>query len=122
MAERNSTSPHYIANGERDIHLFILNVKGTDTRASWQKRRKKRDLPFFERAEKTFDEKRRREGLGGFFIPLFFFRGLTLLVRFDNFYRHCDMAENRGMSLILFVQRYFRDSNGAYLSDRAYSF
>lgn len=27
------------------------------------------------------------------------------------------MAENRGMSLILFVQRYFRDLNGAYLSD-----
>lgn len=52
-----------------------------------------------------------------FRYSFFFFCRLTLLFRFDNFYRHCDMAENRGMSLILFVQRYFRDLNGAYLSD-----
>lgn len=32
VAERNSTSPHYIANGERDIHLFILNVRDGHSR------------------------------------------------------------------------------------------
>lgn len=39
VTERNSTSPHYIANGERDIHFFILNAKGTDTRDLTKKNR-----------------------------------------------------------------------------------
>lgn len=67
--EKLDEPPLYRERGKRYPPLY---VKGTDTRATWQKRRKKRDLPFFERAEKTFDEKR-REGLCGFFIPLFFF-------------------------------------------------
>lgn len=49
VAERNSTSLHYIANGERDIHFFILNAKGTDTHDFTKK---KEEISFFERAEK----------------------------------------------------------------------
>lgn len=77
---------------EISTSLYLMLRERTLARLG-KKGERKRDLPFL----RTRGENFRRGDSAVSLLFRFFSRRLTLLLRFHNFYRHCDIAKIRGM-------------------------
>lgn len=112
VAERNSTSPHYIANGERDIHLFILNARDGHSRLRRRSGKGMEEGSLSSRVRRKF-RRRGWRGKGRGWIEVFLLShfpratsapALLSRARISSAANHRgsrDIAEIRGMSLIV---------------------